>query len=675
MDVKDMLKFHFVSGLAQGGNNMNHAGGSSGGKSTFDQIISMACQAVFMLLIGFADELAKQIPGVINAIRDQIKSKISSSNLTQSLETLRQTPIQDHAVLLDKRHFTNSVTMSRVYPENDKDKAAVDRLEEMNGMIDAILKVVTKQHNVPSFRLIETAQLMLNYKDNPIQLNEDIFIKVDGINASAEGFIGRIDITLMSNNLSASDISKYIKHVYDLHKEELRNALGDTIYYFDQKAKDGGMGSDPRTKSMRPEDLLMHKQMKIQSAPKSLAFTKAPFISNKSFDNIFGDGVRSIEKRLSFFLKNKAWYDNRGIPYQLGLMMSGAPGTGKTSIIRAIANLTKRHIINVNFGNIQSATQLKNLFQAEKLSVYTDSSYSDMNSFHIPIDQRIYVLEEIDTVGDIVKQRVHDSDPHQSLHDEVTLGEILTVLDGTMETPGRIVIMTSNHPELLDEALIRPGRIDVMVKFEKASQQTISEMFQAFYDMRMTEDAIQNLPQKMLTPAEVGQVLFQHFDDDKEHIISKIIDDLNETASANQNHQIQRQEAQRAEAERSIKSRRKSKSKKSGKSKKSRRASKLVEIERDVTSSEESISSYTSTDDEEIQISSKEKISDTTLPNYKTMHDEFEQRTQDRMQFIPGQQQGMHSNGISSPSPMPFNGGPSSLDDMFASMSDGIKVR
>ena len=99
--------------------------------------------------------------------------------------------------------------------------------------------------------------------------------------------------------------------------------------------------------------------------------------------------------------------------------------------------------------------------------MYKDGG-SEVQSFFIPIDQRIYVLEEIDAIGNIVKQRQNTNagnDKPESLNDEVTLAEILTVLDGTMEVPGRIIIMTSNHPETLDRALVRPGRIDVHVHF------------------------------------------------------------------------------------------------------------------------------------------------------------------------------------------------------------------
>lgn len=532
MDVKDMLKFQFVSGMTNNGGSMNHTNGMND-QSHYDKIISMICQAFFMLLIGFADELSKVFPLMLAAIKNHIKNKIGSSGITQSFDNLRQVPISEQAVALTKRHFTNCVSMTRLYEDStSKDKRLSDKLDEMNGMIDAILSTVAKQENVPSLKLINTSQLMINYKDNPIQLTSEIYLKLDEVNVSPEGLLSSITLTLMSNTESAAEISKYMRKIYEQHQEELRNALGDTIYYFDQKSRDGGPRGDPRGDKATPEDLRNRKQMMIQSSPKTLSFTKAPFVSNKTFSNIFGERVREIEKRVRFFIDNKKWYDSRGIPYQLGLMMSGIPGSGKTSVIRAIANLTGRHIINVNFGNIMSATQLKSLFQSEKLNVYTDGSCSELVSFHIPIDQRIYVLEEIDTVGDIVRQRSSCSSNTSPLHDEVTLGEILTVLDGTMETPGRLVIMTSNHPELLDDALVRPGRIDMMVTFTKASRRTIAEMFTVFFDRNLEDVDIERLPDGRLTPAEVGQVLFRHFSVTDDDFVEDVVDDLMKTAGA-----------------------------------------------------------------------------------------------------------------------------------------------
>jgi SpoVK/Ycf46/Vps4 family AAA+-type ATPase len=254
----------------------------------------------------------------------------------------------------------------------------------------------------------------------------------------------------------------------------------------------------------------------------------APFYSNKKFSNIYGDEIRLIEKRIKFFIENRNWYDSKGIPYQLGFLLSGIPGTGKTSVIRAIANLTKRHIINVNFANINTATQLKNLFYSDKIQVYTDQTFTNIQTYHIPIEQRLYVLEEIDAIGDIVKQRSSDSENISTINDELTLMEILTVLDGTMEIPGRIVIMTTNHPEILDSALVRPGRIDINVKFTYSKRELIAEMFEAYLDIQFPIDKLNKLPDRKLSPAEIGEILFRHFDH-KENI-DAIIDDLNSSA-------------------------------------------------------------------------------------------------------------------------------------------------
>ncbi len=211
--------------------------------------------------------------------------------------------------------------------------------------------------------------------------------------------------------------------------------------------------------------------------------------------------ARQVENRVTFFLDNREWYDQRGIPYQLGLLLSGVPGSGKTSIIRAVANLTKRHIVNVNFSTITTATQLKNLFFSEKLTVYTDSSMTSYDVLSIPIENRIYVLEEIDALTNIVRQRIPGERKDDPLPDELTLGEILTALDGTLETPGRIVIMTSNHPEFLDKALIRPGRIDVSVKFGHAKRRLIEEMFECFFGESLIGS--EHVPEDKLTAAEV----------------------------------------------------------------------------------------------------------------------------------------------------------------------------
>lgn len=508
MDVKELVKFKFIS---QMGNDS---------ALNWQQLV---LQMFMFVLMSFMDDIAKAAPLMLVALRGRIKT-FCTNKVQETIVKRIGNQLIDSCVSLSTRHDVSVFSMSRIFSSSDS--KSHEASAESNGIIDAFIAHVSKLHNIPMLQLIQNGQIMLNYMDKPIQITRDIFLKVDSIDTTCDT-ISSITLSIMSNTLSSAELVAYAKNIYANHLEEIKNSLGNKIYYFDQKSKN----SVPQhTNPGQTEENM--KQMMLMLAPKELSFTMSPFYSNKSFSNIYGDEVRMIEKRLRFFIDRRDWYDDKGIPYQLGIMLSGMPGAGKTSIIRAIANLTRRHIVNVNFSNIQTATQLKNLFYSDKLQVFKDSSISDVQSYFIPTDQRIYVLEEVDAIGDIVKQRTNVvNNSKKSLNDELTLMEILTVLDGTMEIPGRIIIMTSNHPDVLDKALIRPGRIDVQVQFGYAKRELIAELFEAYFDEPFPSSEIHRLPDKELSPAEVGQVLFKHFGNvDRE----KVVADLVETAGRNQ---------------------------------------------------------------------------------------------------------------------------------------------
>merc|ERR1712004_537415 len=120
------------------------------------------------------------------------------------------------------------------------------------------------------------------------------------------------------------------------------------------------------------------------------------FESGKAFSNVFYPEKEDLVKRLDFFSKNKEWYKRRGIPYTMGFLFYGAPGCGKTSTIKAIANHTQRHIVSVPLNKIKTAKELLNVFYNVRMN------YKD-----IPLNQRLYVLEDIDAADlkDVVGER------------------------------------------------------------------------------------------------------------------------------------------------------------------------------------------------------------------------------------------------------------------------------
>jgi AAA+ superfamily predicted ATPase len=497
MDVKELIKLQLLS-KPDSGNSIK--------------------TIQYLVAASIIEEGIRHVGTIACAIRNRFRKKVSN--------VVTHKPLSKDGILLGTKHNFNRVSMKRDW------KTTQESFQETNIMVDSVLNVISKLDNVPRLQLIENAHSLVNYREKPFQVTRDIFAKVENIVTDPEtGVTVSVELSLVSNSLSSSEILKWVRQVYALYKEQIKNSLGDTLFFFDQKSKDSG--GDPRGHPLGLDDQMKsaQKALKIATAPKQLGFVKSPFYSNKSFRNIFGKEVREVEERVKFFLENREWYDQRGIPYQLGLLLSGVPGSGKTSIIRAMANLTKRHIINVNFANITTATQLKNLFFNEKITVYTDSTLSHYDVLTIPIENRIFVLEEIDAIGNIVQQRVPGQQV-DTVPDELTLAEILTVLDGTLEAPGRIVIMTSNHPEVLDEALIRPGRIDVSVKFGYASRELICEMYKCFFGKKFPFP--EKLPDQKLTPAEVGQVLFRNFKDPSpEIVLEDFFRKVNETVRAN----------------------------------------------------------------------------------------------------------------------------------------------
>ena len=107
-------------------------------------------------------------------------------------------------------------------------------------------------------------------------------------------------------------------------------------------------------------------------------------------------------------------YDEKGIPYTLGLLLSGNPGTGKTSTIKCLANETNRHICNVNLNNDITKRQLENLFFNEDITVLNQNT-GQTETYSIPLDQRIYVLEDVDCQSDIVRDRSAQTNTNETV--------------------------------------------------------------------------------------------------------------------------------------------------------------------------------------------------------------------------------------------------------------------
>jgi ATP-dependent 26S proteasome regulatory subunit len=243
-----------------------------------------------------------------------------------------------------------------------------------------------------------------------------------------------------------------------------------------------------------------------------------------------------IQADLSNFLASEDWYYERDVPYTRGYLFYGHPGTGKTSMIKGIANMSKRHMHYLMLNNIQNDTELFELLKT------------------INYKETILIIEDIDCMTDIIKDRNTDTEsngsidvvnkdelkevPKDSIKDKLehlekqveqskqklTLSGLLNAIDGIFNNDGRILIMTTNHPEIIDDALIRPGRIDCQYLYDYCNREQIRDLYKSFFDKDCDEKLLNNIEHRKYSPAHITNLFLQYRNNPEEALynINKI---------------------------------------------------------------------------------------------------------------------------------------------------------
>jgi len=365
--------------------------------------------------------------------------------------------------------------------------------------MDAVVQYVTTLPAMKSLLAVTQHDYLPNEYD-PVCLEQDVFFQLNDLKVT-DGQLEMVKFTLYCNDHDVQHLQSFVETCNADYERRMANKLGTHRYYFDQMIQ-------TKTKGVQNPLPMSH-----------LVYTKAQFKTNRTFANVFFEERNHVRDRVNFFLTRRDWYDAKGIPYTLGFMFHGPPGVGKTSSIKAIANEGKRHIVNVQLSEIKTKAQLQHLFFNDEIHVFNGVN---TEKYTIPVSERLYVIEDIDAMGDTVLRRewkkpvavkVPTGDPFMDREKEekdvIDLSFILNLLDGTLEANGRILAITTNFPERIDRALIRPGRIDMIVNFKKCNLTVLQEMVRSFYDSDTVVDD-ESLNYKW-SPAEVNQILFRNF--------------------------------------------------------------------------------------------------------------------------------------------------------------------
>ena len=371
--------------------------------------------------------------------------------------------------------------------------------------MDAVVHYVTTLPNMKQLLSVTHHDYLPN-EFEPVQLDADIYFELLDLHVH-DGQPDIIKFRLFCYDNDVQHLQTFVETCNTDYERRMANKLGTHRYFFDQMVQTKVKGS---TQNTLPTNHLI--------------YTKTKFTTNRNFDNVFFEERKHVQSRTKFFLEQRSWYDKKGIPYTLGYLFHGPPGCGKTSTVKAIAAEGRRHIINVQLSEIKTKSQLQHLFFNDDIHVFNGVN---SEKYTIPVSERLYVIEDIDAMGDAVLRREwkkpapvvkkstgdplldRDTEPDKEVLD---LSFLLNLLDGTLEANGRILIITTNFPERIDRALIRPGRVDMIINFKRCNHAVMQEMVNAFYDREVVVPQDASLEGKW-SPAEVNQILFRNFED------------------------------------------------------------------------------------------------------------------------------------------------------------------
>ncbi len=266
--------------------------------------------------------------------------------------------------------------------------------------------------------------------------------------------------------------------------------------------------------NLDPDKMYVCKWKQPKRYSDSASFVGEIMTIKKTYDNVYLPSklINGIKKDILEFKNNEKFYEENGIPYKRGYLLYGPPGTGKTSTVYAIARENNMNMYKLNL--------------LETLKKNKSGNYDTIKDIVQKIPSgSVVLIEEVDTQiyndrkntndnkddnkeedKDTVKIKITDKD-------KIPMSQLMDILDGYDSLHGCIIILTTNHKEYLDPALIRPGRVDMHYFFGLLTEPDIKSTIKRFTGFDI------NVPKMEMTSSKlINQILLPNRKDKSEII-------------------------------------------------------------------------------------------------------------------------------------------------------------
>ena len=279
------------------------------------------------------------------------------------------------------------------------------------------------------------------------------------------------EITIFSYKSSKKDLQDFVKACCDEYISTLKSENKDKRFYF--------------TYDCIEDDRLF--------------FNESDLMCNKTMDDIFFEGKEDLLEHYEYYLENPDKHFN--------LCLHGPPGTGKTSLIQAMLNLTKRHAMVINLNKIKTPEEFEKLF-----------TNLEINSKDLKPRDLIYIIEEIDGYDSVKDRKTKfateelaekvdnianslntinhitssqnkgnivlsaNDNSYKLTNNKFNITNILNITQGINHIPGLMIFISTNHINIIDPALYRAGRM-YCIELCKHSQTTILQQIKYLFKL------------------------------------------------------------------------------------------------------------------------------------------------------------------------------------------------